>query len=498
MSQTLFSIEAEKQVIGGIIQYPELYVELKPYLRSSDFSRINSTVWAVMEQEIENKGSPTPIILAARLSNLNIKFDGIEAFDYLENLRYTSIDKRGIVTVAKEIKKLSIVRTIYMNADQLKRRMLELVDAPASDILTEVDKTLSDSLMMFDSNEEEAVNLYAELKDFIEERGNNPVTDQGYAMPFKLWNDYYGGLRRGGIYFTASRSGQGKSTFLSFIADQVANVCNPGQNIKVLFLDTEMDKFDQMTRLAAVRTNCPFHLIDTGNWRKDEKWFPKMRAELEKIEKENRNLYFKQVASMGTDDLCNFIKRWFYKHVGKGGNALIVYDYMKVLAGDGDGRSPEWAIALHKMQRLKDLAIELNAPLFTALQVNRTGTTTNKQSGEVVDDESVLSISGRIDWLVNYGGILRRKTPDEIAEDGVDFGTHKLITLKSRFQGRVSSGHQDLVKIMDKGKVKYKQNYLCFKIDNFNVEEAGDYRTIAELKGLTKIKKDDSSRKGGI
>jgi replicative DNA helicase len=498
MSQSLYSVEAERAVIAGLIQYPEIYVQIQPYLTANDFSRTHSSLWTVISHEIENKGTPNPIVLANRLNNLGIKLAGIECLDYLESLKFTSIDRDHITDVAKEVKKLSIIRTVYNNAEDLKRKVIEIKDGPAGKILEAVDDALANSRLMFDSDEDEAVNLYDGLCDFVEDKGNAPMEEVGYKMPFKLWNQYYGGLRRGGLYFTASRSGQGKSTFLSYIADQVANVVNPELNIKVLFLDTEMDEDDQKTRLAAVRTGCPFYLIDTGQWRKSEEWFPKMRIALDKIRLENRNFYFKQVSSMGIDSLVNFVRRWYFKNVGRGGNALIIYDYLKVLSNDGEKGQPEWAVALQKMQRLKDLAVEIDAPIFTALQVNRSGTTTNKSSSEVVDDETVLSISGRIDWLVNFAGILRRKTPDEIQDDGQDFGTHKLIPLKTRFQGRSSSGHQDLIKIYDKGKARYKQNYLCFDLENFNVEERGDYRNIAELKGLTKIKKNDNSDSGGL
>jgi len=491
---TLFNVGYEKNVIAGVIQYPDVFTELS-LIEASDFSRVNSPIWAIIKNTVENKGEPTPIVLAERLKSIGIKFDGIEPFDYLDSLRILPVDKKAIIGIAKELKKLSLIRNIHTQAGILQKQVLDMKGAPAQEIFKALNETIGNSITMLDSQEGEAEDLYSNLEAFIEEKGNNPTDDVGFKMPFDLWNEYYGGLRKGGLYFTASRSGQGKSTFLSYIGDEVANRCNPGMNIKTLFLDTEMSKEDQMIRLAAARIGCPFYLIDTGKWRQDEEWFPKVRAGLEKLKKENRSLYFKQVSSMGIDDLVNFIKRWFYKNVGKGGNAFIVYDYMKILAGDSNGKNPEWQTALDKMQKLKDMAVELQVPIFTALQVNRAGTTTNKNAGEVVDDESVLSISGRIDWLVNFAGILRRKTPDEIAADGQDMGTHKLVVLKSRFQGRTSSGHHDLVKIVENKKTKYKANYLCFDITNFMVEERGDFRAIAEMNGWTKIKKDDSTDK---
>jgi replicative DNA helicase len=491
---TLYNVGYEKNVIAGIIQYPDVFMELS-LIESSDFSRINGPIWAIIKNTIENKGEPTPIVLAERLKAIGIKFEGIEPFDYLDSLRILPVDKRAIVGIAKELKKLSLIRNIHTQAGLLQKQVVEMKGAPAKDIFKALNDTIGNSITMLDSTESEAVDLYAGLEAFIEEKGNNPVEEVGYKMPFKLWNEYYGGLRKGGVYITASRSGQGKSTFLSYIGDEVSNVCNPGMNIKTLFLDTEMSAEDQMIRLAAARIGCPFYLIDTGQWRKSEEWCPKVRAGLQKLRTENRSMWFKQAARMTTDDLINFIKKWFYKNVGKDGHGFVVYDYLKVLTSDGNGKTPEWQLVLDKMQKFKDLADEIKVPIFTALQVNRAGTTTNKAAGEVVDDESVLSISGRIDWLANFVAILRRNTPDETAA-GIPDATHRLVPLKTRFQGRTSAGHQDLVKIMEGKKTKYKQNYLEFKLDNFKVEEMGDFRGWAEATGMTRVKKDDSSEKG--
>jgi hypothetical protein len=75
-------------------------------------------------------------------------------------------------------------------------------------------------------------------------------------------------------------------------------------------------------------------------------------------------------------------------------------------------------------------------------------------------------------WFSSYVGIFRKKTLDETMEEvdseGNRFGTHKLITLKSRFQGRDASGHDIFVKKPD-GKLTY--NFINYEINNFAVTE---------------------------
>ena len=67
----------------------------------------------------------------------------------------------------------------------------------------------------------------------------------------------------------------------------------------------------------------------------------------------------------------------------------------------------------------------------------------------------------------------RRKTLEEIATDGDQFGTHKLIPPKTRHQGKDAPGHQDLIRRNVNGKFKYVQNFLNFNVDNFRVDPLG-------------------------
>ena len=68
-----------------------------------------------------------------------------------------------------------------------------------------------------------------------------------------------------------------------------------------------------------------------------------------------------------------------------------------------------------------------------------------------------------------------------MALDGEEFGTHKLVTIKSRFQGRDAAGHQDLVRrVTEDGSERFTYNYLNFSVENFNCEEVGSLETIVQ------------------
>jgi hypothetical protein len=155
---------------------------------------------------------------------------------------------------------------------------------------------------------------------------------------------------------------------------------------------------------------------------------------------------------------------------------VIIYDYIK-LTGESDKNKQEYQLIGDKVNSLKQLSLELNVPILTACQLNRSA-----ENG--VDDSSAISQSDRLQWYASYVAIFRRKTVEEIAEDGQEFGSHKMIPLATRFQGRDSQGHHDLVRIQDGRSVRYQPNFISFNIANFNVQETGTLSEIVQARAL--------------
>jgi hypothetical protein len=160
---------------------------------------------------------------------------------------------------------------------------------------------------------------------------------------------------------------------------------------------------------------------------------------------------------------------------------MIAYDYIK-LTGEKVGQNwAEHQAIGDKIDKLKRISEEIHCPIITAMQLNRTGESFNRKGSEVVDDSSVISLSDRLQWFASFVAIFRRKTLDELTLDGQQFGTHKLIPTKTRFQGRDAAGHQDLVRRLDScGKETWAQNYLNYQVNNFNIEERGSLRDVAD------------------
>lgn len=263
------------------------------------------------------------------------------------------------------------------------------------------------------------------------------------------------------------------STILNDLAIKVTSL---NKGCRALVLDTEMTTLDMKFRVASSLTGISVWHLETGNWKKSNELYKKFQEKKSDILKIQNQVDHLQVSGKPIEEVVSIVKRWYFSKVGRGNPCVIVYDYIK-LTGETAGNKKEYELIGEKVNALKELSLELDIPILTACQLNRSA-----ENG--VDDSSAISQSDRLQWFASFVGIFRRKTAEEMALDGEEFGSHKLIPLATRFQGQDAQGHHDLVRIKEGRSVKYVPNFISFNISNFNVEERGTLSEIAQARAL--------------
>ena len=108
--------------------------------------------------------------------------------------------------------------------------------------------------------------------------------------------------------------------------------------------------------------------------------------------------------------------------------------------------------------------------------MNRIGTSRNRQSENIVEDETVVSLSDRITQFCSHMFLLRRKEPSEVTEH-LNFGNHKLVCLKARHLGQDPQGEIEPVRLADGS---LRRNFVNLDFENFNITERGDLRDLVE------------------
>ena len=478
----MHSFELEQQLIAGLLSHPSTYSQVAPFFGSSDFaSDINKTIYSFLSNSYERSESTDAYILAEKISLSGISFeDDIEVGDYLQSLCLRKTSEEGTVSSAREIKKLSIRREIREVGQKLSSSM-ESVSSEKSytDIVNIADELFNKTISSYENQADAPKDIFSEMSDLIEDRGNNPISDFGPVGPHPRLHQLLGSLLRpGNITTIVARSGVGKTQFVMDFCTKVSI----SENIPVLHLDNgEMSKEELIMRQCSALSGVPIRLLETGQWRSAGiDIVNKVRSVWDKVK--DYQFYYENVGGMAVDAMIQKIKHFYFCNVGRGNPMILSFDYIKTTS-ESMGNKSEWQVVgemVDKLKRLiqKDLVFndEPALALITSVQSNRTGITNNRRADSLVEDESIVSLSDRITQFSSHLLSLRQKTMDELAiEDG--FGTHKLSWFKCRHMGE--DVHRAVVPVrMPDGELK--RNSINLNIENFAVTEVGDLQDMVD------------------
>jgi len=482
----IYNFELEKQLLAGLLKAPESLAEISNFISNSDFyskqSSLHSAIFRIIQQAINAGDEIDEIIVAQRVNEVGLSFeDNLNPSDYIKSLSLRKVPKGNIIKTAKELKKYTIRREILESSQEIAKKMKNI--APESsyrDIIEVADNVYNSRINLYEIGNDTPENIYEEMEALVEERGDNPVTEFGMMGPHQKINDIYGSLlRAGNITVIVARSGVGKTQFCMDYSTKVSLQ----YDVPVLHFDNgEMSKEELIMRQCAALSGVPMHLLESGKWRRaGQEVVDKVRSVWPKIK--NLKFYYYNVGGMDVDSMVNTLKRFYYAKVGRGNQMVFSFDYIKTTSENVSNKS-EWQVVGEMVDKFKkcvqkEILHDGNPviPMITSVQSNRYGITTNRSSDNIVDDESIVSLSDRITQFCSHMFILRSKTSDEMETEGGRFGTHKLINVKARHLGSDIAGAVEPVRIGD----SLRKNAINLDFNNFNITERGDLRDIARV-----------------
>ncbi len=477
MTQKLQSIQLERHFLGGLIKHPETYFDVSTYIKEEDFTeQVHRTMFLVASRILNAGEKLDKIILAQKINDLKIQFAGqINIYDYVDNVSFTQITKDATLKSAKELVKLRIKRDLVNSAEEEKNFVFNSGDKDINDIINGVDAIHNEKINQF-TNDDNPSDLFEGIMELAYDRAKNPDQDCGLITPYPDFNRFFGGIRAGnGIYAIVSRPKQGKSSWLLEMAKGIAQL-NPG--CKVLYLDTEMQKDVNQFRIMSAFSKVPMWFLESGNWAKNVELADKLKKVAPDMESLKGKVYHKNVANKPIEQVCSIIRRWYFSQVGRGNKCLVIYDYLKLT---GEKISNNWAehqAIGEKINLMNEVGGQLKIPIWTSMQMNRSA-----EDGR--DDSAAVAISDRLQWFCAFNGIFRRRSLEELQRDGESFGSHKMIPLATRFQGKDGYGHNDSVRIDEgNGNVRYEKFYINYHVDNFSVAERGNINNVVAARAF--------------
>ena len=249
----VYSYELEQHLLAGLIKHPESYPLIAAFITKDDFfsqnSAVNKTIFCVLRQSLEASEILDEVLLSQRVKSLGMSFeDNINIGDYIKALSMRQISKEGVLKTAKELKKITVRREIHDASIDVAKNMKSISASSTYDqIVSEADKIYNEKINLYEIGSNNPENLFDDMEDWIEDRGNNPIDEFGLMGPHKRINECYGSLLRpGNITVVVARAGVGKTQFCMDFCTKVSAINN---NVPILHFDNgEMSKEELIVR----------------------------------------------------------------------------------------------------------------------------------------------------------------------------------------------------------------------------------------------------------
>lgn len=485
---SLYSVDIEQHLLGLVLRYPELVADIS-FLSEKDFGTVRNRIFSVVKQQLDQTppGAVAPIILAEKLKSYGITaIEGVDMLTYLEGLsnRGRMIEKDQILPLAKELKKLTVKRELIEKCDEAKQKVMKA--ETFEQMTSAVDSTLSS--VSTEYYQAESTKMFEGFVEVMEERRENPVNadDMGFQGPFPSLNATLGGITFPSALVTiGARTGGQKSALGFFYNTYLAE----RHGLTVLHLDAnEMPKNQILDRAATCfsQGRIPLWAVKSGEWGQKEEWVQLWRQEIvPKIRRLEPLIHYQNIGRMTPDEVVSYIKRFYFKYVGRAGHLLINLDYIKGVASFR-GTAKEYEIIGDYIDKLKDLITnQITASIWTSVQLNRGGITAGKKLDDIVDSEANYALSDRIIQQSTDGFSMRFKVPEELAREKGMFGNIKLEHHKGR--DLVGKQFQSALMPIKTPQGKFLKNYYNLESHGFHFSDKGDLNHVLKTLGHTAI-----------
>lgn len=447
------NIAAEKVFLAGIIARPAKIFDYLDYLNENDFQHAATRITFEAIRSLVLNKEATAITKAKLVAEakalghqnyLSVTKDG----QWIDELRDEKVEEHEITEHFLEIKRQTL-KSSYAKAFEEMSNYLASTADPLSVMIGKVEDSVISQVNTLDRGENAPVQLVKGIWEFIDDLASDPG-HLGIDLGYPVWQDRVGQLRNGSVTLVVATAKAGKSQFALRAALQAAR-----KGLPVMLLDSELNKNDQMIRLAAMMARVPFQFIETGFWKMtpdqlkshgviDEQQIihilecgrrlhdPELRQRVLALP-----ITYQSISGMDVPAVIPHMRRWILKDVKpdrttKNAQCLVVYDYIK-LATITDLKSnrniAEWQMHGINVATLHDTMKRYNIPCLAFGQTNN----------EIDDGIQCVAGGKRISENVTSISYLKRKSSDERAFDGD--GSHFIRVFGTRYGAGTPVGH---------------------------------------------------------
>ena len=348
-------LSAEEALLGAVIIDGTQIDNVSPIVKANDFyHEPYSFIFKAYEELYKFKTLIDEITVSDQLERMGkLEFCGNRSF--LVHLKTVCTSPMDSMYYAEIVKRLSIARQLIVVGEQIKQIGYSN-PADSAKALGECDEKLLDVRKTGIASpiitpKERAESLYERYNELAQKEMIMALKTELYDLDKLLGGGFYDG----DVVIVGARTGVGKTTFLSFLADMIGRYKN------VLYCSAEMNSDSLSDREIAQVANVPTNRIRLGAY--DEELHGKIMAGIEEISAKKVFIY--DDIPMTTDKILQTALTMQLRY----GLGAIVIDYLGML-DDDYGRNSYERVG-YMSRKIKLIARQLNVPVIIAHQLNR-------------------------------------------------------------------------------------------------------------------------------
>jgi replicative DNA helicase len=356
--QAPYSQEAEEAVLGAIMINPESFLAVASFLNADDFFILrHGYIWEAMARIVERSDRLDTLTVQEEL-RAHGRLNDIGGPAYLMQLINNTPTSVHAEVYGRLVERAALRRRLLTAADEIKSLAMD-------ETLTTENVTTEAESRLFRVTERnlrrdivpmrEAVIDYYDKVEHLIQHQDEPL---GLPTGFRDLNELLGGLQRSDLLIFAGRPGMGKTSFLLSVALNAANI---GARIAIFTMEMGTEQIIQ--RFISMDTGINTQKLRLGQLTPQE-WqrFVQSSGRLG-----NLRIWIDDTPAMTPLQLRTKCRRLAHEF----GLDLVVLDYIQLMnAGSGYENNRVQEIS-YISRNLKEMARELNVPLFTAAQLSR-------------------------------------------------------------------------------------------------------------------------------
>jgi len=188
--EVIYSPQVERRVLAGLIVHPEIFPEVDRFITEKDFhNQVHHTIFGVLRAMLSEKLDIDKSLLIDKIMSMNIRFkDEIDIPRYISDMTFTQVKPEGVIEHAKLLKKYRIRRDLRNTGLELINHAHKCGNEEVDEIVSACDRIYNKKIRSY-TLDDDPIDIFEDVADLIEERGNNPVEDIGLPSPWPEFNN---------------------------------------------------------------------------------------------------------------------------------------------------------------------------------------------------------------------------------------------------------------------------------------------------------------------